>query len=403
MLVFLETLLWLSMGLLVLFYLSYYGLMVYEGKKPDNVRKRRIFPRVSLVVPTYNEEEVILRKLKNVKSLDYPKEKLEVIVVDSASTDKTRQIVQNFADKNTVKLKLRLITQSKRLGKASALNYARQYCNGEIVIISDVDVTFEERAITKIVQNFADSAVGAVSGRLFIVNSDQSSITQLEESYRRLFRTLRIGESRIDSTPIFNGPIMAFRKGLLDELESDTVTDDIELALKIREKGWRAIYEPEAVAYEFTPAHARSRIKQKSRRGFGIIQSFIRHRRILFNPKYGKYGLIVFPGEFFMHIISPILVAVSIASIIIGLVLRPSFLVPFMLIAVSLFAFFGLSSLIQKLTTNKIIANPVPILATFLDQQMCLLLSLFFFFIGRSSYKWEKIEEVRTAVERTVA
>jgi len=391
-------LLWSSLGSLAIFYLSYYCLMVYEAKKPNTVRKQRIFPKVSLVIPTYNEGSVIFRKLENVKNLDYPKEELEVLVVDSGSSDTTCQVVQNFIHQNLGELNLRLITQSQRMGKASALNYAWQHCKGEVVIISDADAIFEETAVEKIVQNFGDPMVGAATGRLFILNADQSTVTRLEKSYRDIYEILRVGESNMGSTPIFNGPIAAFRRELLDELDSNTVADDTELSLMIREKGWKTVYDPEAVTYEYSPNKFESKVKQKTRRGQGIIQSFIRHRKILFDPKYGKYGFIVFPCEFFMHVISPILVMSVIILTLTILALKPLILSTLLLMVVLMLIASALTLLIQRklLSNRQTTINPIAILATFLNHQVCLIFGLFSLFVRKTNYKWKKIEEVRS-------
>ena len=112
-----ETLLWSLAGLLALFYFIYYSLMINEAKKPNNIRKQRIFPKVSLVIPAHNEEKMILRRLINIQNLKYPKDKLDVLIVDDGSTDKTYQTAQDFInrtktnpDQNTGKLKFRLIS-----------------------------------------------------------------------------------------------------------------------------------------------------------------------------------------------------------------------------------------------------------------------------------------------------
>lgn len=396
-----EILLWSLAGLLALFYFGYYGLMIYEAKKPSNIRRQRIFPKVSLVIPAYNEEKMILRKLINIQNLNYPKDKLEVLIVDDGSTDNTCQTAQDFInrtetdpDRNTGELKFRLISLPQWSGKISALNFAWQHCSGELVIISDADTTFEESAITRIVQNFADPTVGAVTGNLLMVNINQSLVTRMEKSYRSIFDILRMGESNMDSTPIFNGPISAFRRELLDKLPPHTLADDTELSIRIREKGWKAKYDPEAVAFAYTPAKLRMRIKQKSRRGHGIVQSLIRHRKILFNPNYGKYGFLILPCEFFMHAISPVLVMAIIILSLLSIAFRPAIVMPFILTTGILLAAIWLISLISKkvMLRSKVI-NPIDVLTTFLDHQISLTIGLSHLLMRRTSNKWEKIED----------
>ena len=369
--------------------------MIYEAKKPANITKARVYPKISFLIPTYNEESVILRKLLNLEDVVYPKEKMEVVLVDSGSNDNTIQIVQIFVNKNPEMF--RLLVQSQRFGKASALNYAVQHCQGDIVIMTDADAILDKNAAEKIVENFNDPIIGAVTGKLFILNSDQSSITKLEKSYRSIYEFIRMGESNLDSTPIFNGPITAFRRELFDDLKSDTVTDDIEICIRIREKGYRAVYEPTAIAYEYAPTSLKSRMKQKSRRAQGAIQSIFRHRRLLFNWKYGKYGLVIFPCEFFMHLISPILLlflVLSLAMALLGSNVLAVLMMGFIAVLIGVIALFSLVAKIL-MPDKMVIINPIDILVTFFTLQASLILGLSALVLGKKNYKWEKIEDVR--------
>jgi len=388
MLSLLELLFWLLIGLLASFYFFYFSLMMSEAKKPSTHSKRKIFPQVSLVVAAHNEEAVIIQRLDNIKQLKYPKDKLEVIIVDDGSTDDTGEKVAQYKRQDLNELDLRLITLPKWSGKASALNYAWQVCKGKIVVISDADTPLEKNAINRIVRNFNDQTVGAVSGKQVIVNSTGSSMTKLERSYRGIFEILRVGESNMDSTPIFNGPIVAFRRNLLNNIDSDSQADDIELCVKIREKGYRAVYDPEAIAYAQVPTGFINSIRQKSRRARGIIQSFLRHRKMLFNSEYGKYGSVIFPCEFFMCIISPILFALVFVLGVINLLLNPMMLTHFLILCGILM---GVSVVLFVASKAKI--NPLAFLSTFLSHELFLILGLVPILMGKTSYKWEKTRD----------
>ena len=392
---FVLTLLFL-LGLISIFYFTYYSLNLYKSKKSSSFRKKVIFPKVSLIIPTYNEEKTIFRKLENLKTLDYPRKMLEILVIDSNSSDKTKEIVNNLIQRYQGELNLRLICQQYRMGKALAINLALQHSTGEICIISDADATFEKNAIIKLVENFADPIVGAVTGKLVILNANQSSVTKLEKNYRSIFEILRLGESNMDSTPVFNGPIMAFRKNLIQELDSETIADDTEMSLKIRKQGSKAIYTPDAIAYEYTPNTYSSRTKQKIRRGQGIIQSFVRNKDVLFNSKYGVYGFIILPCEFFMHVISPILLLIILLLTLVAVSIDFSLFFYFGLAVTSLLVLSGLLLLVQKIfmKSKSEIINPVSFLGTFLNSQFCLLIGLSLFLRGKKNSKWEKIDEV---------
>lgn len=397
-----EIIFWSLFFLVLIFYCSYYLLNIYFSRKPGKYRKKEIFPVVSFLVPTYNEDKTILQKLENITSLDYPKTALEILVVDSNSSDNTQRIVREFISQN-LEFNIHFMSQEKKLGKASALNLALQHAHGEIVIMSDADALFDKSAITKLVENFADPIVGAVTGKVVIANANQNSSTKLERNYRGIFDILRMGESNIDSTPVFSGPVMAFRKDLFESLSTETIADDTEISMMIREKGAKTVFAQDAIAYECTPVTFNSKFKQKVRRGQGLVQSFWRHKNFLFNPKHGRYGWVVFPAEFFMHLISPILLVAILLLTFAVILTNPFMITYFALAAVSLLAIAGLTLLAQRnLGKNKNApVNPFLALRTFLDHELCLLGSITYFLMGKRNFNWEQIEEVRTQSAHT--
>lgn len=348
-------------------------------------------PFVSVIVPAYNEEKTIVRKLRDLLEQGYSS--MEVVVVDDGSNDDTTKMVQSFIDRNSSQFKVQLVVLPRREGKASALNYAWQHCNGEIVVISDADTILGESAIEQIVQNFRNPEVGAVTGRLSMINYEQSSAAKLEKSYRKVFDMVRLGESCMDSTPVFNGALVALRNSLFEPLESDTLADDTEISLRVREKGYKAIFDPRTTVYALTPKSFKLRMKQKIRRAQGIIQSFNRHRKILFNRAYGKYGLIILPCEFFMHMISPILLVL--AAMLFLIILPSSITLTKLVIIFSLGIIISglLSIALSYVSKNWPSINPTKIFATFLEHQIFLMLGLFFLLIRKDNVKWKKIRD----------
>lgn len=390
-----EIVLWVQLGIFAAFYIIYISLMSFQAKKSNNVKMQKIFPTISLIIPTYNEETTIHKKLNNVKNLNYPKEKLEVILIDSGTKDKTIQIARNF-QQNNPDLLLRLIVEEKRRGKASALNHAFSFSTGEIVVISDADSLIGEDSVTQIVSNFGDPLVGAVTGRQILLNAGQSVATNIERGYRDMYEVIRVGESQMDSTPIFHGELSAFRRNLIEDVAPESVADDTELAIRIRKKGYRAIYDPDAKFYEYAPPTLKARIKQKKRRGVGLIQQFLRFRHLMFNRAYGKYGLVILPSEFFMHIISPILLATLLVFFVLTLIINPFYL-PFLalFLVIVLIAVSGLSIASKFASPNNKTPNPLAVMLAFLHSQMCLLLSIFSMLTKKENHQWEKIEDIR--------
>lgn len=382
---------------LFLFYAGYFLLLFIKSKKekrPDKSQETTFLPLVSVVVATYNEEDTIVRKLTNLMEQDYPS--MELIVIDSASNDRTVELVRQFIKDH--KTQVRIVREKQRKGKASALNLVcSKYCSGEITAITDADAIWKKDALRKLVSSFNDSRIGAVTGRQVLLNADQESSAKLEQAYRHVFDVLRVGETVLDSTPIFNGPLMAFRSSLLEPIPEDTIADDSHLAVEIRRKGFRSVYNSDAIFYEYVPPTLRSRFVQKVRRGQGLVQLFLRQRRVLFNRKYGKYGTIIFPAEFFMHVVSPALLAVFLVSLFCSLFLTLSTFPTYPLII----AVLSVAITIIALATMRI--GVTSFILTFLDSQFILLIALGYQLTGRSQHRWKKIPEVGKLVREARA
>jgi len=392
----LEIVFWVLLTVFAFFYLAYLGIVSFAAKKSNNVKKQQVLPRVSLIIPTYNEKDTILQKLSNVKNLNYPREKLEVILIDSGSADKTVEIARSYHE-NNVDLNLQLVVEKERKGKANALNQAFPLCTGEIVVISDADSLIEKDSLLQLVSNFADSNIGAATGRQILLNAGQSVATNIEKGYRDIFEVIRTGESHIDSTPIFHGELSAFRRNLIEKIASDSIADDTELAIRIRKKGYRTIYDSNAKFYEYAPPTLKARIKQKQRRGMGLIQQFFRFRNLMFNRAYGKYGLLILPSEFFMHVVSPLL-GVIFAILFLLVVITNPFYMMFMVVSFSaaLILILGILAAVKLVSPSKRIPNPFAVMLAFLHSQICLLLAFFLLITNKKSQQWEKIEDIRS-------
>jgi cellulose synthase/poly-beta-1,6-N-acetylglucosamine synthase-like glycosyltransferase len=381
--------------ILAVFYLGYFLLMWIESRNwgyRSIKAGEQVDLSVSVVVPAYNEEKTITKKLENLNEQAYSN--MEVIVVNDGSTESTKATVQRFIERASDNFRVRLLNFEERQGKASAINCGWKDCEGDIMVISDADTLLKKDAIQEIVQNFRDPHVGSVTGKLSMINYDENTSTGLEKSYRSIFDILRLGESCIDSTPIFNGPLIALRHDLFEQLKLNTLADDTELALTTREKGYRAIFDPAAEVYASTPRDFKCRTKQKIRRAQGIIQAIIRHRKMIFNSEYGKYGLVVLPCEFFMHIISPILVLLSVAFLAFLFTLYVAQMIPILLFLGAIVLILGIAPFFARiLSKNRSVVNPLKVLATFLEHQLFLGLGLLSFMWNRSSAKWEKIRD----------
>ncbi|OLD35085.1 MAG: hypothetical protein AUI50_03685 [Crenarchaeota archaeon 13_1_40CM_2_52_14] len=291
------------------------GLAILLGAKTTPLPRslRRANPSVSLVIPTYNEASIIRRKLDNVLQIDYPREKFEVIVVDSASTDQTRSIVNRFAEENGHKVNLVLIEQPVRRGKSEAINEAMRKVRSEILILTDADVTFSPDSVSRLVENIDGSEVGAVSGVEIPVGS-RSFLSNLESGYRRVYTAIRLAEASIDTPFMCESELSAYKTELLEPLRPGTVCDDVELTLTVRRKGFRAVYASNVPFFETEADKLGPKLKHKFRRGMNNQHALLQNSSVLFSGNLGKYGKVVFPFEFFVHVISPILLTIALFS-----------------------------------------------------------------------------------------
>lgn len=273
-----EIVFWTSIFLIFYTYAGYSLLVVALSRFFNNtVGKKNITPKVTFLITAYNEEKNIAQKLENTLSLDYPKGKLEILVASDGSTDRTEEIVKGFADRG-----VRLLRVEGRVGKTATQNAAVKAATGEIVIFSDATTTYEKNNIRNIVRNYADPAVGAVSGRYEYFNPTGAAIGTGNILFWKYENLIKNSQTRIKTISGCCGCIYSVRKKAYEPLPPDIISDLVE-PLKILEKGYRIVFEPDAVAYEETTEKAGEEFKMRIR----VISRGMRglfYMKKLFNP-----------------------------------------------------------------------------------------------------------------------
>ena len=239
----LEIIFWLSLAALVWTHLGY-ALAAALGAL---VRHRRVSgadiePTVSIVVAAHNEEDVIERRVRNLLELDYPADRLEILVASDASVDRTDELVTALSREDP---RVKLVG-CPRGGKVAAQNRGVQESTGEIVAFSDANALWERDALRLLVRSFADPAVGYVSGRASYEAPDG---TNREGAYWRFELWVRAQESRLGSITAGNGPIYAVRRSDWVDLEP-WCGHDLGLPYLMVQRGRRAVYDPDAVSVE---------------------------------------------------------------------------------------------------------------------------------------------------------
>jgi cellulose synthase/poly-beta-1,6-N-acetylglucosamine synthase-like glycosyltransferase len=235
----LVVLFWLSLALLVWTHAAYpAAARVVARLREQRVRKGDVEPTVTLVIAAYNEEAGIARRIENLLELDYPRDRLAIVVSSDASSDRTEEIALQYPEATVV--------TNPRGGKVAAQDRAVRQAASEIVAFSDANCTWSPDALRKLVRAFADPDVAYVCGQLRILQADGSN---REGLYWRYELGVRDAESRLASITGGNGSIYAVRRS--DYVEVDPrFGHDLSLPYLMVQRGRRAVYEPEAHAWE---------------------------------------------------------------------------------------------------------------------------------------------------------
>ncbi|HEX2909171.1 MAG TPA: glycosyltransferase family 2 protein [Chloroflexia bacterium] len=263
-----------------------YGVIVYclarlFGHKTKFDQTYR--PTVTTLIAAYNEEDCIENKIKNCLEQDYPAELHEIIVASDGSTDRTAEIVQKYADRHPNIL----LMHYPRSGKMAAVNRAMQRAKGEIIILSDANNMYNREATSNLVRHFADSKVGCVGGEKRIIKSNESPSSRGEGLYWKYEAFLKRCDSQFYSMVGAPGEIYAIRRHLYNPPPNDCLLDDFIVSMEIAQKGYRVLYEPEAISTEYGSASLRDEFRRRSRIFCGGYQSIARMPGLL-DPRYGR-------------------------------------------------------------------------------------------------------------------
>jgi cellulose synthase/poly-beta-1,6-N-acetylglucosamine synthase-like glycosyltransferase len=243
-----KVLFWLAALLLFYVYAGYPLLLALIGLL---VRRQRsgpgYSPPISVLIAAYNEEEAIERKIRQTLGLEYPADKVEVLVLSDCSTDRTDEIVSSFGDS-----RVRLVRMPERRGKTFAQNQGVKEATGEVIVFSDATAIYQSKALQYLACNYQDASVGAVSGRYQYFDPTEQSATGLGSmafwNYENLIKRL---QSRIKTITGCCGCIYSVRKEAYTELPADIISDLVQ-PLQAIKKGYRVVFEDRALAYEET-------------------------------------------------------------------------------------------------------------------------------------------------------
>jgi cellulose synthase/poly-beta-1,6-N-acetylglucosamine synthase-like glycosyltransferase len=262
---------WASTAVLGYVYVAYpltLSLIRRPVRRP--VRRAEIEPSVCLFIAANDEGAVMETKLQNALALDYPADRLDIVVASDGSVDATNAIVTRFADRG-----VRLLATSPRRGKVTAIVNGIRSVTSDIVVFSDANTFLEPGALRALIRNFADQAVGAVSGDV-VLEGERASLARSEDLYYQYERWIQQAESDLGSMVGADGALYAIRRELFVAPPADTILDDMAIPMAVVRAGRRVIFESAARAHEQGSSSAREEFSRKSRVIAGAVQFLTR-------------------------------------------------------------------------------------------------------------------------------
>ncbi len=272
---------WFSVGFIVYSYAGYPFLVGFLSRlrrlleKSESRRPQTDFPSVSLLIAAYNEQEVIADKIANCLALDYPPEKLQIIVAADGSDDRTTEIVETFAEQG-----VELSYSRQRQGKMAALNRAIAQVRGEIIVFSDANNSYAPDVIRKLVTPFDDPAVGGATGAKIVMQGDDA-LGDSESLYWRYESMIKEAEARLGCCTGVTGEILAIRRSLFESPPEGIINEDFYLAMQVVRRGFNIDYAPGARSFERVSPSARDERERRARIIAGRFQAIALCHRFL--------------------------------------------------------------------------------------------------------------------------
>ncbi|MCC6453119.1 MAG: glycosyltransferase family 2 protein [Acidobacteria bacterium] len=374
-------------SLAVLFYVyAGYPILVFALAyvRPKRVSKAEILPFVTVLITAFNEENSIEAKLKNTLELDYPAEKLEILVASDGSTDDTDEIVKTFASSG-----VKLFRQEGRAGKTITQNNAVAVALGEIILFSDATTHYSPDVLRKLLPAFADEKVGCVAGRLIYTDPTETNVGSGARSYWNYETLLKNAESDACSLIGASGCLYAVRKAAYEPMYAAACSDFLICTLLYR-KGLRSVFEPEATCFETTNEQAGDEMRMRVR---VISQTFtdLWQNRDMLNPfRSGFYAVELISHKLLRYFVPVLLLAAFLSNG--ALAISSAFFAALFALQTAFYlaAFFGW---LLELTGKRTTLFVLPLY--FVLANVASVIAFFQFLRGEQYASWEPIREAR--------
>ena len=297
--------------LISLFFAIFWFLVLIDTDKKQKTRKLKKYPFVSIAIPAYNESRNIVATLNSLTKLNYPKDKFEIIVVNDGSTDNTKNVVEGFIAKNK-NYHINIINK-KNEGKGAALNDSLAISKGKFFICLDADSIVTKDALEKILPHFTDDNIAVVLPLLKVEKPKNiwQKMQWLEYIVNMFYKKLM---SRLNCVHVAPGPFSVYRKDILKKVsgfDEDNMTEDLEITLRLQSKNYKIIQLLDAEVFTIAPKTFKELYKQRNRWYKGSVINAFKYRYMMFNRKYGDFGIIQMPTIIISGLVAIILVTSS--------------------------------------------------------------------------------------------
>lgn len=374
-----EIILIANLFLIIHSYVFYYFVLFLIPKRKSMTENKSDFrPSISILISAFNEEKVIRQRVENLLALDYPKEKMEILIGSDCSSDQTNSIVEEYSGKG-----VELLAFTERRGKASVLNDLVSRAKNEILIFSDANTFYDKDVVKNFVRHFSDKSIGGVCGYLQLRASNENSGGKGESFYWEYENRIKELEGNIHTTFGATGAIYSIRKSLFKPLPTQkAIMDDFLIPMRVVELGFRIIYDKSVFAWEEATDSAMKEFQRKIRIGaanFNCLPDIIH----LLNPKYGFIAFGLFSHKIIRWFVPFFLIILFISSFILSTTLQFYYYTFLIELVFLLFAFIGL--LLDKIKLPfKLFTMPY----YFLLANLGLFLGFFRFLFGTQKAAW---------------
>jgi len=313
----------LYISLFITLYFQIFLLVSFFEKNKKNEKERAAIGTIeylttTIIVPCFNEESTVEKTIDSLLLLDYPKDKITIMVIDDGSTDTTWQVLQKYKDNPQISLK----QKTNEGSKFAALNFALTHIETELVGVLDADSWVDSKSLKYYMEFFADDQVMATIPSM-VIGRPQSTLQKAQKAEYDIGLFARKAFANINSIYITPGPFSVFRKEVFDTLgpyKEAHHTEDAEIALRMQRHHYKIAYSEKSIVYTIGPRSLRPLIKQRVRWVYGFIRNIYDYRDMLFKKKYRSLGLIVLPLGIFRVFITVVLFPLSLWLIVLPLI-----------------------------------------------------------------------------------